>query len=177
MSELLCLHQTFTDCMCNQNTHFDISICQMWLQVMEGPLILLCSIFWTIWLHQTFTNCMLKQKCRDEKTLCKHLWLRQSSFDFRDRAGRQHCRTTEKTTGKPINWIICFSPVLSKVFLQKSLTIKIMKFVVNLKKSVLGPAVYNPLRGYPQRRRFRSWWTLSNDTLRSKIRLVAEKLY
>ena len=36
----------------------------------------------------------------------------------------------KKTTGKPINWIICFSPVLSIVFLQKSFT-KIMKFVVS----------------------------------------------
>ena len=49
----------------------------------------------------------------------------------------------KKTTGKPIKWIICFSPVLSKVFLQK----KIMKLVVNFKKSILGPAVYNSPRG------------------------------
>ena len=51
-----------------------------------------------------------------------------------------------KTTGKPIKWIICFSPVLSKVFLQKSFT-KNHEICRKLKKSVLGPAVYNPPRG------------------------------
>ena len=50
-----------------------------------------------------------------------------------------------------------------------------MKFVVNFKNSVLGSAVYNPLRGITQRQSFRSGWTLSNDNLRSKIILVAEK--
>ena len=38
-------------------------------------------------------------------------------------AGQKHWPMSEKkTTGKPIKWIICFSPVLSKVFLQKSFT-------------------------------------------------------
>ena len=39
------LHQTFTEYVSNQYTHFDILICQMRLQVMEQLLILLC-IFW-----------------------------------------------------------------------------------------------------------------------------------
>ena len=34
------LHQTFTECVSNQYTHFDTSICQIWLQVMESHLIL-----------------------------------------------------------------------------------------------------------------------------------------
>ena len=29
------LHQTFTDCISDSNKHFGMSICQMWLQVME----------------------------------------------------------------------------------------------------------------------------------------------
>ena len=52
-----------------------------------------------------------------------------------------------KTTGKPIKWIICFSPVLSKVFLQKSFT-KNHKNCRKLKKSVLGPVVHKPPQGY-----------------------------
>ena len=35
------LHQTFTECVSNQYTHFYISICQIWLQVMERSFILL----------------------------------------------------------------------------------------------------------------------------------------
>ena len=35
MSELFYLHETFADCMFNQYTHTDISICQISLQVME----------------------------------------------------------------------------------------------------------------------------------------------
>ena len=35
------LHQTFTECVPNQYTHFDIFACQICLQVMEHPLILL----------------------------------------------------------------------------------------------------------------------------------------
>ena len=38
------LHQTFTKSVSNQYTHYDISICQMWLEIMEGPLILLRSL-------------------------------------------------------------------------------------------------------------------------------------
>ena len=34
------LYQTFTKCGSNQYAHFDILTCQMYLQVMEGPLIL-----------------------------------------------------------------------------------------------------------------------------------------
>ena len=36
MSQVLYLHQTFTDCVSNQYINFDLSTCQMWLQVMEG---------------------------------------------------------------------------------------------------------------------------------------------
>ena len=36
---LLYHHQTFTDCVFNQCTHFGLSTWQMWLQVMEGSLI------------------------------------------------------------------------------------------------------------------------------------------
>ena len=35
------LHQTFTECVSNRYPHFGVLICQMWLQVMESPLILL----------------------------------------------------------------------------------------------------------------------------------------
>ena len=38
---LLYLHQSFTNCMCNQYTHTDTLICQMLLQVMECLLTLL----------------------------------------------------------------------------------------------------------------------------------------
>ena len=34
-------HQIFTECLSNQYTHFDILTYRIWLQVMEGPLILL----------------------------------------------------------------------------------------------------------------------------------------
>ena len=34
----------------------------------------------------------------------------------------------KKTTDKPIKWIICFSPVLSKVFVEKNFTKKIVVF-------------------------------------------------
>ena len=44
MSELLYLHQTFTDCVSYQFTHSRMSTCQMWLQIMEDSLIY--SIFW-----------------------------------------------------------------------------------------------------------------------------------
>ena len=36
VSEVLYLHQTFTDCVSDKCTHFDMSNCKMWLQVMEG---------------------------------------------------------------------------------------------------------------------------------------------
>ena len=35
------LHQTLTECVANQYTHFDVLICQMELQVMERLLIVL----------------------------------------------------------------------------------------------------------------------------------------
>ena len=41
---------------------------------------------------------------------------------------------------------LLFASVI-KSFLTKELHKKIMEFVVNLKKSVPGPAVYNPPRG------------------------------
>ena len=41
MSEPLYLHQTFTDCMSNYNTHVDMSVCQMEMQFMESFIILL----------------------------------------------------------------------------------------------------------------------------------------
>ena len=57
------LHQTFTKC-CLINIH--ILIYQMWLQVMEHPLVLLGIFinFWrlimseSLYLHQTFTDCV-----------------------------------------------------------------------------------------------------------------------
>ena len=67
MPKWVYLHQTFTECVSYQYTNFDVSTCQMWLQVMERSLILLCflGIFthnlllfiskW-VYLHQTFTK-------------------------------------------------------------------------------------------------------------------------
>ena len=52
-----------------------------------------------------------------------------------------------------------------------------MKFVIDFKKSVLGACEFNPIGGYLQRQRFKSWWNLYNDTFRSKIGLVAEYFY
>ena len=63
------LHQTFTECASNQYTHFDVLICQMWLQVMARLLILLriLGIFIYTWwafmskvlyFHQNFTDCV-----------------------------------------------------------------------------------------------------------------------
>ena len=49
-----------------------------------------------------------------------------------------------ETTGKPIKWIICFSSLLSKLFLQKSL--KNNNEICRKLKKNLGPAVYNPPR-------------------------------
>ena len=46
------LHQTFTECVYNKYAHFDISLCQMQLQVIEGSLILLC--FW--FFHKLLTS-------------------------------------------------------------------------------------------------------------------------
>ena len=33
------IHQTFTDCVPNWYTHFEISACQMWLKIIEGSVI------------------------------------------------------------------------------------------------------------------------------------------
>ena len=44
------LNQTFTDCVFNQYTHFDVMICQMWPQVMEHSLILLR--FYRLFIHK-----------------------------------------------------------------------------------------------------------------------------
>ena len=44
MPDLLYLRQTFTDCVSNQNTHFDMLKCQMLLQITEDFLVL--SVFW-----------------------------------------------------------------------------------------------------------------------------------
>ena len=46
-----------------------------------------------------------------------------------------------------------------------------MKFVANLKKSVLG-SMKSSLGGYPQKHSFWSLLDLSNVTLKSKIRLI-----
>ena len=50
------LHQTFTECMFNQYTHFDTSTCQMWLQVVECHLILLH--FLGIFIHYCLNYCI-----------------------------------------------------------------------------------------------------------------------
>ena len=65
------LHQTVTESVFNQYTHFDILTCQKWLQNMECPLILLRFLgilihFWIpfmslsllLYLRQTFTDCV-----------------------------------------------------------------------------------------------------------------------
>ena len=63
------LHQTCTECVSDQHAHFDVLICQIWLQVMERHLILLyfLAIFihnWrafmseVLYLHQSFTDCV-----------------------------------------------------------------------------------------------------------------------
>ena len=44
MPEVLYLHQTFTECLFDYCTYFGMSICQAWLQVMEGSLIQLRSL-------------------------------------------------------------------------------------------------------------------------------------
>ena len=48
----------------------------------------------------------------------------------------------------------------------------------NLKKKIKNNKnlLLSPLGGFPQSHRFRSWKTLYNDILRSKIRLVIKKL-
>ena len=45
MSEVLYLQQTFIECVSNQYIHFNVSTCQIWLQVMEHHLILPCFFF------------------------------------------------------------------------------------------------------------------------------------
>ena len=63
------LRQTFTECVSNQYAHFDLWICQMWLQVMERHWFncVFLSIFIHNWralmsevlhLHQIFTDCL-----------------------------------------------------------------------------------------------------------------------
>ena len=62
-------HQTFTKCVSNQYTQFDVSTCQMELKVMESPLNLSRYLgifihFWRVfmskvlYLHQTLTHWM-----------------------------------------------------------------------------------------------------------------------
>ena len=59
---------------------------------------------------------------------CMYLSTTHSLWKFGEDATLQtwivvnYMKNTQKTTGKPIKWIICFSPMLSKVFLQKSFT-------------------------------------------------------
>ena len=50
-----------------------------------------------------------------------------------------------------------------------------MKFDLNSEKPVLGTQE-TPLESYPLRQRFVPWLDLSNDTLRSKIDLLVQKL-
>ena len=47
---------TFTECVSNQWTYFDISTCQMWLQVMERSLILLRFLGCCFWIVVSLTN-------------------------------------------------------------------------------------------------------------------------
>ena len=87
---------------------------------------------------------MMMKMCKSIRhTICESLVKIQY---FRHEYSSIMDENTQKTTGKPIKWIICFSPVLSKVFLQKNFT-KNHGICRKLKKIVLGPAVYNPPRG------------------------------
>ena len=52
MSEVLYLHQIFTNCVSNQYTHFGMSTCQMGLQVMKDSLISLP--FWEFLMFERY---------------------------------------------------------------------------------------------------------------------------
>ena len=59
------LHQTFTECVSNQYTHFNVSTCQMWLQVIEHFLILLrffLGIFIYLFDNHSCLNCCISTK-------------------------------------------------------------------------------------------------------------------
>ena len=77
--------QTFTEYVSNQYTHFGILKCQVWLQVMEGSLILLCFLgifkhYWRsfmselLYLHQTFTDYVSNQYTHFGLLTCQ-MWL------------------------------------------------------------------------------------------------------
>ena len=56
-------HQTFTECVSSHYTHFDISTCQMLMQVIERPLILLCFwVFSYIFDDHSSLNCFISIK-------------------------------------------------------------------------------------------------------------------
>ena len=44
LSEVLYFHHIFTDCVSNQNTHFDMLTCQMYLQVTASSLVFIDSL-------------------------------------------------------------------------------------------------------------------------------------
>ena len=93
MSQVLYIHQTFTDFLSNQYIYFDMLICQMQLQVQvtEGSRVWLgsleISMFDTFNYENNFNvsscrifNCIFESVYNIKMNLCKHLWLRKSSF-------------------------------------------------------------------------------------------------
>ena len=58
------LHQTFTNYVFNQYIYFDMSICQIWLQIMKRPLILLhfLVIFKDNWNNNSSLKCFIFTK-------------------------------------------------------------------------------------------------------------------
>ena len=60
MSEVLYLYQTFTDCMSDKCTHFDVSTYKMILQDMVCSPINMFKTLNSYEINQTFTNCVLK---------------------------------------------------------------------------------------------------------------------
>ena len=55
------LHQSFTDCISDQYTHFGMSTCQMSLQVMEGSLIHV-HFFGTFHILHNYNTCLKSYK-------------------------------------------------------------------------------------------------------------------
>ena len=74
MSQLLYLHQTFTDCVSNWYPHFGFQTFQIWLQVLWFSLrrFIASSNFYKL--------CFEAEAQRWKVNLCNHLWLRQSEF-------------------------------------------------------------------------------------------------
>ena len=79
MSEVLYLHQTFTDCVSNQYTHFELSIYQIELQIMDRSLIFQCFVSKHLSISVISLNTASEKGCRTILKRCENAF---PFFDF-----------------------------------------------------------------------------------------------